>query len=100
MSIDATVSASIETSFFDLFGTQLGVSATTGYDWTETTEATKNEQITIEVKSSVRPGYILQIQQAMGTCGDSYSNTELFKILHIEGETGEIVKEELEWTNI
>ena len=100
MSIDATVSASIKASFFDLFGTQLGVSATTGYDWTETTEATKNEQITIEVKSSVRPGYILKIQQAMGTCGDSHSNTELFKILHIEGETGEIVKEELEWTII
>ena len=100
MSIDATVSASMEASFFGLFGTELGVSATTGYDWTETTEATKNEQITIEVKSSVRPGYILKIQQAMGKCGDSYSNTELFKILHIEGKTGEIVKEELEWTNI
>ena len=52
------------------------------------------------MKSTVRPGYILQIQQATGSCGDSHSNTELFKIVHIEGKTGEIVEEELEWTNI
>ena len=95
MSIDATIQASMESSFFGLFSASVGVSVTTGYDWTQTTEATKSEQVTIEVRSTVGPGYILQIQQATGLCGGSYSNTELFKILHIEGKTGKVIKEEL-----
>ena len=35
MSIDATVEASIKAGFFDLFGTQIGVSATTGKSLSE-----------------------------------------------------------------
>ena len=66
MSIDSTIEASMEASFFALFSATLGTSVTTGYDWTEVSESTKNEQITVEVKASVRPGYILQIKQATG----------------------------------
>ena len=88
----------MEASFFALFSANLGVSTTTGYDWTEVSESTKNEQITVEVKASVRPGYILQIKQATGKCGDNKSNTELFKIVHIEGKSGKVMKEDYEWS--
>ena len=98
MSIDSTIEASMEAQFFGLFGLTLGTSVTTGYDWTKVSESTKNEQITVEVKASVRPGYILQIKQATGKCGDNRSNTELFKIVHIEGKSGKVMKEDYEWT--
>ena len=94
MSIDSTIEASMEASFFSLFAATLGTSVTTGYDWTEASESTKNEQITVEVKASVRPGYILQIKQATGKCGDNRSNTELFKIIQakklMHGKTSKI----------
>ena len=98
MSIDSTIEASLKADFFGLFGLTLGTSVTTGYDWTEVSESTKNEQVTVEVKATVRPGYILQIKQATGKCGDNKSNTELFKIVHIEGKSGKVMKEDYEWT--
>ena len=88
----------MEASYFGLFSASVGVSVETGYDWTEVSESTKNEQVTVEVKATVRPGYILQIKQATGKCGDNKSNTELFKIVHIEGKSGKIMKEDYEWT--
>ena len=88
----------MEASYFGLFSASIGVSVETGYDWTEVSESTKNEQVTVEVKASVRPGYILQIKQATGKCGDNKSNTELFKIVHIEGKSGKVMKEDYEWT--
>ncbi len=57
-----------------------------------------SEEVTIEVNSIVNPGYILQIKQASGFCGHSSAKTELFKIVHVEGKTGKVVKEEYEWT--
>ena len=98
MSIDSTIESSMEASYFGLFSASIGVSVETGYDWTEVSESTKNEQVTVEVKATVRPGYILQIKQATGKCGDNKSNTELFKIVHIEGKSGKVMKEDYEWT--
>ena len=98
MTIDSTIESSMEASYFGLFSASIGVSVETGYDWTEVSESTKNEQVTVEVKATVRPGYILQIKQATGKCGDNKSNTELFKIIHIEGESGKIMEEYYEWT--
>ena len=98
MSVDVTVEASLRASFWKIFEAGIGVSETTGYDWTTTSDAAMAEQVTVEVKTTVDPGYILQIKQAVGKCGDSNSKTELFKIVHIEGKTGRIVKEEFERT--
>ncbi len=98
MSVDVTVSASMKASFWGIFEASLGVSATTGYDWTHATDVTMSEQVTVEVKASVRPGFILQIKQAVGECGGSQAKTELFKIVHIDGKTGSIVREEYERT--
>ncbi len=98
MSVDVTVKAEMTATFFGMFGASLGVSTTTGYDWTSVSESTMNEQVTIEVKAHVDPGYILQIKQAEGKCDGSHAKTELFKIVHIEGKTGKIVKEEYEKT--
>ncbi len=99
MSIDTTIEASMKASFFGLFEASLGVSTTTGYDWTHTTDVTMSEQVTVEVKASVKPGFILQIKQAVGKCGGSQAKTELFKIVHIEGKSGRIAQVEYEWTD-
>ena len=96
--VDVTVEAALRSSFWGIFDSSLGFSVSTGYNWTHASDSTMSEQQTVEVKTTVAPGYLLQIQQAVGKCGSSNANTELFKIVHIEGETGQIVKEEFEHT--
>ena len=81
-----------------MFEETIGISMSTGYDWTHTSEETMSEEETFEVNTTVPPGFILQIKQAQGECGGSTAKTELFKIVHIEGKTGRIVKEEFERT--
>ena len=34
----------------------VGFSETTGYDWTKTSEVTKNEQVTVTVEAEAPPG--------------------------------------------
>ena len=98
MSIDESIKASMKMSIFSIFQTSLGMSVSTGYDWTKAGSQVFNEQVTIEVKASVRPGFILQIQQAQGKCGDNNVNTELFKIVHIDAISQKIEKVEFEKT--
>ena len=96
MSIDVSIEESMSASFFDLFSAKVGISVKTGYNWGHTSEASKSKQVTVEVKTSVKPKYTLQILQATGFCGDSQVNTEKFKIVHKKGE--EVMFEEYEWT--
>jgi hypothetical protein len=66
MSIDSTIEQYMSASYFDLFSDKIGTSAVTGYDWTDTTQETINSPVTVEVEASVRPGFVLKIQQAIG----------------------------------
>ena len=54
--MDITVEAELKAEFFDIFSADIGVSATTGYDWTHATDSTKSEQTTITVEAEAPPG--------------------------------------------
>ena len=41
------------------FSSGVGFSETTGYDWTQTSEVTKNEQVTVTVEAEAPPGGFL-----------------------------------------
>ena len=47
--------------------------------------------MTTEVVSVAPPGYILTIEQAVGTCGGSTVKTEMYKITHSTAD-GKIAK--------
>ena len=42
----------------NFYSSGVGLSETTGYDWTETSEATKSEQVTVTVEAEAPPGMI------------------------------------------
>ena len=71
MNIDATISYELKASIFEMFEEKLGVSVTTGYNWSKASSEVYNSQIEIDVKSTVKPGEVLQIQQAVGGVNDS-----------------------------
>ena len=56
MSVSAGVEYALEAQFWTLFSESMGMSLTTGYDWTQTSDETKSEQITITVEASAPPG--------------------------------------------
>ena len=71
MNIDATISYELKASIFEMFEEKLGVSVTTGYNWSKAGSEVYNSQVEIDVKSTVKPGEVLQIQQAVGRVNDS-----------------------------
>ena len=107
MSIDTTVESALEAQFWGVFSEKMGMSVTTGYDWTQTSEITKSEQTTITVEAEAPPGVynvdndsdiriiivvglVLIIEQAVGHCDDSEARTERFKTSH-QDSRGNIV---------
>ena len=82
MSVDTTVKAEMAAQFWGMFSGGLGVSQTTGYDWSRTSEAAKSEQVTVTVEAEAPPGLVLVIEQATGTCEDSHVRTEQFRTSH------------------
>lgn len=95
MSIDVTIEESLEASYFTLLSETLGISASTGYDWTLTSTETKSEEHSYEVDTDVPPGTIVMIDGAIGKCGGSTSKTELFKISSYDPE-GRLLEEKYE----
>ena len=71
MKIDTTISYELKASIFEMFEEKLGVSVTTGYNWSKASSEVYNTQVEIDVKSTVKPGEVLQIQQAVGRVNDS-----------------------------
>ena len=56
MSVSESVKVAIHAGLFNIFSEDLEISATTGYDWTHTTDATKSEQTTIIVEAEAPAG--------------------------------------------
>ena len=56
MSVSESVKYAIHAGLFNIFSEDLEISATTGYDWTHTTDATKSEQTTIDVEAEAPAG--------------------------------------------
>ena len=108
--MDITVEAELKAEFFDIFSADIGVSVTTGYDWTHATDSTKSEQTTITVEAEAPPGkylgyllmnwicsniligLVLKIEQAVGQCDGSQARTEMFRTSHYN-KTGSIVSQ-------
>jgi len=95
MSIDATIEYAMHAGFFDMFSEDLGISVSTGYDWTHTSSEAQSETETFQVEATVPPYTLLQIQGAEGNCGDNNVKTELFKSITMDGE-GNVLSEKVE----
>ena len=52
--IDATIEAAMSAQFFVSFSAELGVSVSTGYDWTQTSSEAKSETQQFKVETSIR----------------------------------------------
>merc|ERR1711970_1597271 len=79
MDISTSISEEVKAGFFDIFEASLGVSVTTGYNWSETSTAAKSETKEITDSIKVPGGRVITIQQAKGYCGGSEVNTEMFR---------------------
>merc|ERR1712064_222228 len=64
MSIDATIEYAMSASFFSFFSEELGISVSTGYDWTHTSSEAKSETQEFKVETVVNPHSILIIEGA------------------------------------
>ncbi len=90
MSFSAGVYAEIQASVFGNMA-KMGISAKTGYDWTKTSAVTMDKEESFQVKATAPPGKVLHIEQAVGQCGGNKAQTEMFRIRHTSGETGEVL---------
>jgi len=79
MDISTTISEEVKAGFFDIFEASIGVSVTTGYNWSETSTAAKSETKEISDVIEVPGGRVLEIQQTKGFCGGSEVSTEMFR---------------------
>jgi hypothetical protein len=93
MSLDVTIKTEMSAKFEGLFSASVGVSVSTGYDWTSTSSETTSKEEKIEIKAVAPAGYVLRVEQAVGHCDGNTAKTELFRITHTN-KAGEIVKEE------
>ena len=93
--IGLDVEYEISASLFEIFEASLGESVSTGFDWTSTSTSTKSITEEFKVLAQAPPGLFLTIEQAVGTCGDSTVNTELFRIRHTDSK-GNVVHEQIE----
>jgi len=95
MSIDITIDEAMSAAFFKFFEEDLGISATTGYDWTATSSQAKSETETFKVESIVPPYTLLQIDGAEGNCGGNNVKTELFRTITLDPQ-GNVLSEKFE----
>jgi len=84
MSIDTSIEYAMEASFFSFFKESLGVSVSTGYDWTQTSSEAKSETHSYTVRTTVPPHKLLIIEGAEGDCGGNIVQTELFRISTVD----------------
>jgi len=98
MSIDTTIEYSMSASFFSFFSEELGVSVSTGYDWTQTSSEAKSETEEFKVETVVSPHSILIIEGAEGNCGGNNVKTELFRFTSTDA-AGNIISQTLEYLN-
>ena len=78
-SVSTEVSAEISAAFWGVTAT-MGISKTTGYNWEITDSSTKSEANSFTVQVIVSPGKKVQIQEAVGVCGDSTVHTQMFRL--------------------
>ena len=78
--------------FTEMFESQLGVSSTTGYDWSKSTSETWNEETSVEVKTTVAPGTIVQLRQVVGQCGNNTVKPDFYQTVKLN-DNGTIISQ-------
>jgi len=96
MSIDSSIEYSMTAKFFDMFEESLGISVTTGYDWSKTSSQAKSETESFTVSAQVPPYTLLQINGAEGNCGGNNVKTEMFQTITFDPE-GKKISEVFEY---
>lgn len=81
MSIDTSIESAMSAAFFDFFSESIGVSVSTGYDWTHASSEIKDEIHTYTAETGVKPGTIWTLEGAIGQCGDNIVRTERFRAI-------------------
>jgi len=80
-SIDTTIKNGIELDLFKTFKYKLEVSVSTGFDWSQKDSTTWSDQKTYTVSQSVPAGEKVQIQAAVGYCGQNMVETKMFRVI-------------------
>jgi len=74
-SVSTTIEWEMKQAFFDIFEASLGVSVTTGHDWSETVTEEQDTEQEVTDKIAVASGGCVKIFQATGACGSSTVHT-------------------------
>ena len=81
MKIDTSIEAEFKTSLFDIFEAKLGVSVTTGFDWSHAGSKVYDSIVEIDVITTVQPGKFLKVQQAVGMVNDLAGFVQFFSLV-------------------
>ena len=73
MGIDYTISETISAGLFDIFSADIGISASTSYDWVHVTEETQQVATEIKVTLVAEPGTTQTLEQAVGKFTQLYN---------------------------
>lgn len=86
-----TVSSEVGATVLKVFSVKLGVSATTGFDWSSSSTATSVEEVKHEVSVEVNPGDEVHVYQVVGECENSDGTKYTLKTGRYEtrGKNGE-----------
>lgn len=82
MSVSETVSEAITEAFTDIFESfksTLTLSETSTFDWSELDTETKSEATSYTVEVTLPAGLKVHIMEAVGACGGSKVQTQMFK---------------------
>ena len=86
-----TVSGEVGASILKIFSVKLGLSATTGFNWSSSSTATSIEEVKHEVSVEVNPGDEVHVYQVVGECANSDGTKYTLKTGRYEtrGKNGE-----------
>ena len=92
MNIDVGIARELSAQYFREFASSVGVSGSTGKDWTNLSSQEKGGELTSQVSVEAPPGKVVTVQQVVGRCdGDGVTKSETFKIT----QSGKDGKEEV-----
>merc|ERR1711936_809357 len=88
--ISTTIKNTIQLSLFEIMKYTLDISVTTGFNWSQKDSTTWSDQKTYTVSQEVPAGEKVQIQAAVGHCGQNMVETKMFKV--VSTRTGKVLE--------
>jgi hypothetical protein len=89
-SISTTIKNTIKWTIANIFEYDLEISATTGFDWSQKDSTTWSDQKTYTVSQEVPAGEKVEIQAAVGYCGNNMVETKMFRV--VSTRTGKVLE--------